>query len=59
MSVILLAADTEYDDASSHPLSCSLSKDATQILALSDCLGRNGLHGNRVIWEGSQAFYGL
>ena len=58
MSIILLAVDPEYDDASRHPLSCSLSKDASQILDLSDCLDKNGFHRDKLIWGGSQSFYG-
>lgn len=54
MSIVLLAVDTEYNDASRHPL----SKDASRILDPSDCLNRNGFHGDRVIWEESQPFYG-
>lgn len=44
MSIICTAAYTEYDDASRHLLSLSLSKDDSQILCLRDCLDRNGFH---------------
>lgn len=46
MSIIHISAYTEYDDASRHPLSLSLSlsKDDSQIPGLSDRLDRNGFH---------------